>query len=602
MKEQEQGQASPQKTNDRPRARASPKEWSGFPQNAVANLQQTIGNQAVVRLLASGGIQAKLASQPSDAAGAAGTAPAVSTDLHRPHSLIVEDDAPSVAPGQMKKSAFFDLLQADVCATADAELAVVGRSTKSCPYIEKWLAFYRGQSSSHIEQALLKYAPEAAGATTARDYIVHVRQRVRQAVATWAKTGEVTGVPPGVGPMPSAAGPAAAAKGAGSGAPQTSSGGSGVQFKEREGASAPVTDAESVRAQLGHGRALDPALRERMGSAFGRDFGSVRVHDDASASSLSSRLNARAFTVGNDVAFGAGEYQPGTLIGDALIAHELAHAVQQDGGQQSSLPMEKSTEGSRQLEEDADQSAVGAVVSGWAGVKKGLLEFSKSAMPRLRSGLRLQACKSSSDGPSFTVVGHGVSDSTVEVARQRMTEILESLKAPNVSALGKVSVELHVIPANKKLTDLPEYTHLKGVRTFDGRLYDDLRGAGGEKVGNTIRYAIAEEQLVPVAGHPSGYAQGFVAGHETGHIVEQYALTKEQSTELHTLFDERTRAGGPWLAPADYTKSNFEEYFAQGAAAYFGHPYTEANRDMYTREWLKTNDLGLHTFLTKIFR
>ncbi len=602
MKEQEQGRASPEKDKDRSRARASPKERSGSPQNAVANLQQTIGNQAVVRLLASGAIQAKLANQPGDAAGAAGTAPTVSTDLHRPQSLIVEDDAPSLAPGQMKKSAFLDLLQADVCATADAELAAVGRSSKSCPYIENWLAFYRGQSSSHIEQALIKYAPEAAGATTARDYIVQVRQRVRQAVATWAKTGQVTGVPEGVGLMPSAAGPAAGAKGAGSGAPQTSSGGGGVQFKEREGASAPATDAESVRAQLGHGRALDPAVRDRMGAAFGRDFSSVRVHDDTSASSLSSQLNARAFTLGDDVAFATGEYKPGTLVGDALIAHELAHVVQQDGGQQSSLPMQKSIEESTQLEEDADRSAVGAVVSGWAGAKKGLLEVGKNAMPLLRSGLRLQACKSSSDGPSFTVVGHGVSDSTVEVARQRMTEILEGLKAPNVSALGKVSVELHVIPANKKLTDLPEYTHLKGVRTFDGRLYDDLRGAGGEKVGNTIRYAIAEEQLVPVAGHPSGYAQGFVAGHETGHIVEQYALTGEQNTELRKLFDERTKAGGPWLAPADYTKSNIEEYFAQGVAAYFGHPYSDADKDMYTREWLKTNDPGLHTFLGKIFR
>ena len=165
-----------------------------------------------------------------------------------------------------------------------------------------------------------------------------------------------------------------------------------------------------------------------------------------------------------------------------------------------------------------------------------------------------------------------------------------------------MSVVLHVIPANKKLTDLAEYTHLKGVRTFDGRLYDDLRGAGGEKVGDTIRYAVAEEQLVTVAGRPSGYAQGFVAGHETGHIVEQYALTTEQSAELHKLFDDRTKAGGPWLAPADYTKSNFEEYFAQGVAAYFGRPYAEANKDMYTREWLKTNDPGLHTFLSMIFR
>ena len=69
-----------------------------------------------------------------------------------------------------------------------------------------------------------------------------------------------------------------------------------------------------------------------MSAAFGYDFSGVRVHTDAKAGELSSQLNARAFTIGSDVAFAGGEYQPGTLIGDALIAHELAHVVQQGGG------------------------------------------------------------------------------------------------------------------------------------------------------------------------------------------------------------------------------------------------------------------------------
>lgn len=555
------------------------------------------------------------ASGPTQADATPQTTPPSARGTARPAQFVVEDDAKSIEPHQMRKSQFIALLRADACVAADAILASVGHTTKSCPYITKWLGFYEKQSSGHIERTIRKYAPETATARSAHEAISLVVKRVQRATLTWAKTGKIEGLPEevarevgGQGSFLGAVQSVASSKvgGAilgfiGGTDKKGDSGPSSVSRKARGEAAAPAHDAVAVKAQLGSGHSLDSRVQSQMSSALGHDFSGVRVHTDSHAATLSSDLQARAFTVGNDVAFASGEYQPGTLVGDALIAHELAHVVQQDGGQRSSLPMPKSAEGSNQLEDEADRSAVGAVLLGWAGAKKGLLESTQRVMPRLRSGLRLQACKNG-DGPTFTVVGHGVSDSTVKMARERMTEILGILKDPNVSALGKVAVELHLIPANKKLTDLPEYSHLKGVRTFDGRLYDNLRGAGGEKVGNTIRYAVAEEQLVAVAGHPSGYAQGFVAGHETGHIVEQYSLTKEQNTELHKLFGERTKAGGPWLAPAAYTQSNFEEYFAQGVAAYFGHPYTEADKNMYTREWLKTNDPGLHALLAKIFR
>ena len=62
---------------------------------------------------------------------------------------------------------------------------------------------------------------------------------------------------------------------------------------------------------------------------FGHDFGRVRVHHDAEASEQAENLNARAFTFGNHIAFARGEYAPGTDAGRRLMAHELAHVVQQ---------------------------------------------------------------------------------------------------------------------------------------------------------------------------------------------------------------------------------------------------------------------------------
>jgi hypothetical protein len=122
------------------------------------------------------------------------------------------------------------------------------------------------------------------------------------------------------------------------------------------------------------------------------------VHTDSDAAGLSADLDARAFTVGEQIAFGANEYKPGTVIGDALIAHELAHVLQQRGG---GVAVESKQDGGGYgaLEEDADQAAVGAVVSVWGGAKSRLADISRNAMPQLKSGLRLQGCSKKSSGP-----------------------------------------------------------------------------------------------------------------------------------------------------------------------------------------------------------
>ena len=166
-------------------------------------------------------------------------------------------------------------------------------------------------------------------------------------------------------------------------------------FKGREGGAREGEDPQTVQSQLSSGHSLDGGVKSRMESAFGMSFSNVRIHTDATAQGLSDSLNARAFTIGGDIAFGSGEYQPGTPIGDALIAHELAHVVQQ-GGSSSSAPMQKGGAEYNTLEEDADVSAVGAVASMWSGAKGALKDIGKNAMPRMRSGLGLQRCKDKS--------------------------------------------------------------------------------------------------------------------------------------------------------------------------------------------------------------
>ena len=82
------------------------------------------------------------------------------------------------------------------------------------------------------------------------------------------------------------------------------------------------------RALAGGGQALPEALRARLEEVLGSELGEVRVHVDESAAEAAQALSARAFTMGTDIVFGSGEYQPGTPGGDELIAHEITHVAQ----------------------------------------------------------------------------------------------------------------------------------------------------------------------------------------------------------------------------------------------------------------------------------
>lgn len=95
-----------------------------------------------------------------------------------------------------------------------------------------------------------------------------------------------------------------------------------------DGAVNPDVRAAIASAQ-GGGRPLDPGLAKDLEPGFGEPLADVRVHTGDDADALTRSVQARAFAVGRDVWFAEGEYQPGTESGRRLVAHEVAHAVQQ---------------------------------------------------------------------------------------------------------------------------------------------------------------------------------------------------------------------------------------------------------------------------------
>ena len=96
------------------------------------------------------------------------------------------------------------------------------------------------------------------------------------------------------------------------------------------GLSQPEMVAE-VTQRKGSGSPLPESPRQQMEGFVGADLRGVSVHADGEAAVLSRELNARAFTVGSDVFFAEGQYDPTGSAGQGLIAHELAHVGQQTG-------------------------------------------------------------------------------------------------------------------------------------------------------------------------------------------------------------------------------------------------------------------------------
>jgi hypothetical protein len=101
-----------------------------------------------------------------------------------------------------------------------------------------------------------------------------------------------------------------------------------VQMLTDEAEASPVHDVVGK----GGGSPLDAPTRSSMESAFGASFDHVRVHTDDTASRSAESVGANAYTVGSDVVFRSGQYDPGSASGQRTIAHELAHVVQQSQG------------------------------------------------------------------------------------------------------------------------------------------------------------------------------------------------------------------------------------------------------------------------------
>jgi hypothetical protein len=120
-----------------------------------------------------------------------------------------------------------------------------------------------------------------------------------------------------------------------------------------------------ARASSSSGQALPGELRTKFESSLGTDLSDVRVHTGSESHQAADAVGAKAYAVGNDVHFGAGQYDPHSNDGQHLIAHEVAHTVQQRGGSPTRQNKLAVSSPGDSFEREAD-SAASAMVSGSA--------------------------------------------------------------------------------------------------------------------------------------------------------------------------------------------------------------------------------------------
>jgi len=147
---------------------------------------------------------------------------------------------------------------------------------------------------------------------------------------------------------------------------------SSILCRRRERPNGKTKVPNSVRGVISSpGHSLEPSIQRAMEERMGDSFGDVRVHAGPKAAEACDDINARAFTVGNHVAFNHGEYDPASAEGQHIIAHELAHVRQQTGGAVSMLPQDGlEIDPDPELEAEAEEVADRVIAGGTLGIQR----------------------------------------------------------------------------------------------------------------------------------------------------------------------------------------------------------------------------------------
>jgi hypothetical protein len=166
-------------------------------------------------------------------------------------------------------------------------------------------------------------------------------------------------------------------------------------------------DQAIASAASSSGMSLPTPIMRKFESSLGTDLSSVRVHTGAESQSAASAVGAKAYTMGQDIHFGAGQFNPSSGAGEHLLAHEVAHTVQQRGGtptRQNKLEVSTPQDAAEHEADHAADAMVSggpATISGFSGVQRQVFRDPNPLGPN--DGLSLFAPNTSRSGFAYEV-------------------------------------------------------------------------------------------------------------------------------------------------------------------------------------------------------
>ncbi len=185
------------------------------------------------------------------------------------------------------------------------------------------------------------------------------------------------------------------------------------------------------------GSPLNAALQQDMEQRFGYDFSRVRVHSNAAAERSARDVMAHAYTVGHNIVFGAGRFAPGTHEGKRLIAHELAHVVQQSGSagrratQSTETGVPLSHPSNRHIDQTVSTPGQGLRLQrwSWADIKEKAYDSMIAGIHKARDGMRngLKSLAAQHLPASLYPVADSIIEGAVTVVEVLVTLILAVL-------------------------------------------------------------------------------------------------------------------------------------------------------------------------------
>jgi|AntRauTorckE6833_2_1112554.scaffolds.fasta_scaffold04762_5 hypothetical protein len=319
-----------------------------------------------------------------------------------------------------------------------------------------------------------------------------------------------------------------------------------VQRSEQATAeTAPAGDAgvpEPVRDVISStGRSLDASIQRAMEDRMGDSLGDVRIHTGPQAATACESINARAFTVGDHIAFNSGEYDPGSPEGQHVLAHELAHVRQQTSGAVSMLPqedMELEIDPDPALEREAEETAQSVMAGGELGIQR--LADTEVHIQRAGLGSIARSDTSTAGGrPEQAPQPTHLEEPDFEI------DVDEIAADPEVLAAEVQQIKANQQMVMKTLTDAkpgapsdfdPAQTAVKGLA---GSLANAGTGAMiGTLVGGPVGTAVGAG-IGAVGGMTSdlvkqgvGYSADRLSGSEAQHLEQMYSEMTRMYEEL----------------------------------------------------------------------